>query len=244
MALLTSNAAMVRGGPGTDSPGQFTCAAVPLRVLIIRAYGLKRYQVSGPAWIDSAGFDIAAKIPAGTTGAQFLEMLRNLLAERFGFTFHREAQEMPIYALVVGKGGNKMKIAEDSSKVPDPGEAMKNFKSTDGFPISPAGLGLSGAFPRTIGGKTKIEARRTTMDSFARMLSDSLGRPVIDMTELNAKYDFALYYAAETATPTADSDGQSIFGALQEQLGLKLEARKGPVEMLIIDRAEKIPTGN
>ena len=236
---------MVRGGPGTNSPGQFTCNSVSLRILMLRAYHVKRYEISGPAWIDTAGFDISAKIPQGTTNEQFDTMLRNLLAERFGLEVHRETKELPIYALIVAKGGHKMKAADESAQAtrPDP-SAIRNFKSTDGFPISPAAMGVAGAFPFVMAGKARIDASRSSMDSLARTLSDTLGRPVIDMTNLPGNYAFSLYYTPDSVTAPDTEAPVSLFAAIQEQLGLKLDARKGPVELLVIDRAEKTPSGN
>jgi uncharacterized protein (TIGR03435 family) len=98
-----------RGGPGTTDPGTLTCNNTPLKSLLVRTYDLKNYQVEGPAWLDTDGFDIVAKVPAGTTKEQFNLMLQSLLAERFKVTVHRETKTLPVYALTVAKGGPKLK---------------------------------------------------------------------------------------------------------------------------------------
>jgi uncharacterized protein (TIGR03435 family) len=212
---------------------------------------VRRYQISGPAWIDTAGFDIAAKIPPSTTESHFVIMLRNLLSERFGLLVHRETKEMPLYELIVAKGGHKMKGAEPEQPSQEP-PAIKTFQGKDGFPISPAAMGIAGAFPFTMAGKAKIDAVRVSMDSFARSLADTLGMPVVNATNLTGNYAFAVYYtpeglpaSTEVPVPLASDPGaQTIFSALQDQLGLKLDARKGPLEMVMIDRVEKTPTRN
>jgi uncharacterized protein (TIGR03435 family) len=113
---------------------------------MLRAYGVRRYQISGPAWIDTARFDIAAKIPPSTAEPEFVTMLRNLLSERFGLVVHRETKELPLYELIVAQGGHKMKAADPEQPSRDPA-ATKTFQGKDGFPISPAAIGIAGAFP-------------------------------------------------------------------------------------------------
>src|SRR5271157_134132 len=110
-APLTGNMirVMMRGGPGTPDPGQITYNNVTLKDVLTNAYGVKRFQISGPGWLDSERFDIVAKLPRGATKAEFMVMLQNLLAERFKLTLHREKKDLPMYALVVAKNGPKMK---------------------------------------------------------------------------------------------------------------------------------------
>src|SRR5450759_4338978 len=99
----------MHGGPGTPDPGQITYTNVSLKNVLLNAYGVKGYQINGPKWLDSERFDIVAKIPKGATKETFKLMLQNLLAERFKLTLHHETKELPMYALVVGKGGSKLK---------------------------------------------------------------------------------------------------------------------------------------
>src|ERR1700683_2249792 len=98
-----------QGGPGTSDPGQITYSNLPLKSLLVNAYGVKGYQISGQAWIDPERFDIVAKVPKGASKDDVKLMLQNLLAERFKLTLHREKKDLPMYALVVGKNGPKMK---------------------------------------------------------------------------------------------------------------------------------------
>ena len=108
---------MMRGGPGSADPGQITYSNVSLKNVLTIAYAVKGYQISGPKWLDSERFDIVAKIAKGATKEQFQLMLQNLLAERFKLTLHHETKELPMYALVVGKGGPKLKesVEEDGA---------------------------------------------------------------------------------------------------------------------------------
>ena len=112
---------MMRGGPGSADPGQITYSNVSLKNVLTIAYAVKGYQINGPKWLDSERFDIVAKIAKGATKEQFQLMLQNLLAERFKLTLHHETKELPMYALVVGKGGPKLKesVEEDTAAAPD-----------------------------------------------------------------------------------------------------------------------------
>lgn len=279
---------MVRmgGGPGTPDPGQITYTNVSIKNVMMNAYNVKGYQISGPDWLESQRFDIMAKVPQGTTQEQFRLMLQNLLAERFKLTLHHQSKDLPMYALVVGKGGHKMKESED----PAPG-SVPNAGGPNGAPPPPDGAFGRGAgggpvmgkdgFPRLppggrgaimmmgMNGKMRMQMNGQTMSGLVDMLANQLGRPVVDMTELKARYDIILEFAPDEGQMpmmrgvmpppgaveggggpgggAASPDGQSgptIFSAVQEQLGLKLEARKGPVDLLVIDNLEKVPTEN
>jgi uncharacterized protein (TIGR03435 family) len=257
----------LRGGPGTSSPGQLS-GTVSLMALLMRAYGLKDYQVSGPAWMESQRYDIAAKIPAGATRTQVSLMLRMLLEARFGLVTHREARETAVSALVVGKGGPKLKASAPKTEedVDTLRVSPKFTKGADGFPDIAGGESLPRSYEMVIGGSDglmyKLWARRETMEQLADRLSAQLSRPVVDETGLKETYDFALTWTLEnggagvprTGAPLDEIDmhngpilsepGPTIFAALQTQLGLRMEQRRGPMEMLIVDKAERIPTGN
>ena len=235
----------------------------------MRAYGLKEYQVSGPAWIDSERYEIAAKIPAGATWPQVSLMLQLLLAERFGVAVHRETRELAIYALVAGKSGPKLKASasnDTASAEADATFSPKFTKGADGFPDMASGQEIPRSYEVVFGGSDglmyKLWARRETMEQLADRLSAQLNRPVVDLTELKNQYDFGLTWTMEnggagvprTGPPPDEIDmhsgpiltdaSLSIFAALQAQLGLKLEPRRGPLEMLIVDKADKVPSGN
>jgi uncharacterized protein (TIGR03435 family) len=278
-APITGNAirVMMRGGPGSPDPGQITYSNVTVKNVLMNAYGVKGFQISGPGWLDSERYDIVAKLPRGATKAEFMAMLQNLLAERFKLTLHREKKDLPMYALVVGKNGPKMKEAVDEpapksgGPADGPGAAMGRIAvGKDGFPVLP---GRGATAMMLMNGNARMTASGQSMAGLAEMLSGQLDLPVVDMTGLTGNYDFTLYFAPEGGLalkagllapppppagpppgeggpdmPAASApDGQSnpsLFAALQEQLGLKLEQRKGPVDLLVIDHLEKAPVEN
>jgi len=278
---------MMRGGPGSSDPGQITYSNVTLKDVLTNAYGVKRFQISGPGWLDSERYDIVAKLPRGATKAQFMAMLQNLLAERFKLALHWEKKDLPMYALVVAKNGPKLKESVDepapkegdapkaggpAADGPLAGAAMRRLPmGQDGFPVLPAGSGGRGATAvMLMNGNARMTANRQSMAGLAEMLSGQLELPVVDMTGLTGKYDFTLSFAPEGLVgmglpgglppppPNAPAPGEglpgmpsasapdaqsspNLFTALQEQLGLKLEQRKGPVDLLVIDHLERTP---
>jgi uncharacterized protein (TIGR03435 family) len=190
--------------------------AITLIDLIEDAYGLRRDQISGePGWARTSHYDIDAKGPGDSaiTRDQLKQMLQSLLAERFQLKVHRETEEVPVYALVTDKNGPKLKaIAPDA---------------TGGYSVQGTAKGMH------------MVVTRGTMDQLARQLSNTAGRPVIDRTNLPGLYAYTLDWFPSDLVPPPDLDTPSMFAALQEQLGLRLEATKGPVEKLVIDHAEK-----
>jgi uncharacterized protein (TIGR03435 family) len=248
-----------RGGPGTPDPGQYSVEGFPLSRVIQQAYGVQSYQVSGPSWIDSERYDIVAKVPSGTTKEQFQVMLQSLLAERFKLVVHQETKELPTYALVVGKGGPKMKVSpKEDPDAPKDALPPQPQMGRDGRPQMPRG----GRGMMVMMGPKGLhaEAGRATMAQLADFLSNQLGRPVIDETRLTAQYDYALDFSPEglatmkglPAMPPPGAGGGaeggpegggSIFTAVQD-LGLKLEPRKGPVALVVVDSGNKTPTEN
>lgn len=194
------------GGPGSTDPGTLTYTNLPLKMMVVRAYGLKEYQVEGPEWIDSIGYDVTAKVPPGTTREQFQQMLQTLLAERFKLTVHRETRQLPVYALVVAKGGPKMKeaptpaIAEGAPAGPGSGAGRGGpMPGNDGKPGLVRGRG--GDPPRLAPGPG-VRMMMTpdgfqlvghmTMAQLANSLANTMERPVVDETELKATYDVDL----------------------------------------------------
>jgi uncharacterized protein (TIGR03435 family) len=206
-------------------------------------------------------------VPEGTTKEQFRLMLQNLLAERFGLQAHHESKEMPIYALVVAKNGSKLKESAPAAVADEP-QAMATTASgrpkfelgKDGFPILPLGTGVSMIM---MNGRARSRWPGYTLKQLAVMLSGQVGKPVTDASGLTGKYDITLSWADDGArggagNPPAPADGgafpvagtpdadalPNIFAAIQEQLGLKLEAKKGMVDILVIDHVEKTPSDN
>lgn len=256
----------MRGGPGTADPGQATFSGLPLSRIIMTAYDVKSYQVSGPSWLDTERFDIVAKVPKGASKKDFQVMLQNLLAERFKLVVHKEHKDAPIYALVTGKGGPKMKesapldttASKDAQTPPDGRGPTPPAMGRDGMPrMAPGGRGMMMMMgPNGL----RMQGARATTAELADILSNQLGRPVIDATGLTAQYDYTLDFSPEglammrgmpmpmghptpgAAPESGRESGPSIFTAVQEQLGLKLESRKGPVDLIVVDRVEKTPT--
>jgi uncharacterized protein (TIGR03435 family) len=234
------------GGPGTKDPGLFTCENVDLLSLVIVAYDIPRYRFSGPDWLRSTRFNISAKIPEGTTKEQFRSMQQSLLVERFKLTLHHENKEMQMYDLVVGKNGPKITQspenpppADPDAPSPPPGPPKLD---KDGFPIPP----IVGRQWRTaMAGRRMVQPfYDATMDRFAAYLANSIGRPVNDATGLKGKYDFNLKWVLDWGGPPTDDSSPTIFEALQQQLGMKLESKKGMVDVLVVDHVEKTPTEN
>jgi len=226
-------------------------------MLVMRAYDLKDYQFSGPDWTQSTRFNISAKIRGGTTKEQFRLMQQNLLAERFKLTFHREKKEMPVYVLIAARNGPKLKESVAATPPLDGGPAdggpappasrppglPKPKMDANGFPIPPGRGPMTMVIPN---GHATMRSVEESMAEFAGRLSDQLRRPVSDATGLKGRYDFTLNWVMDGPGYSTDdlAPGPTIFGALQEQLGLKLEQKKGPVDVLVVDRIEKAPTVN
>lgn len=206
---------------GTVAHGQLTLGNATLCESIRFAYGLvSDDQVAGPAWIKSREFmyDVVAKSGADTTREQALEMLQTLLTERFQLQMHREPRVVPHYELVIAKGGPKLKEAKP--------------EATGLLKFGTAGL-------------VRVSSDKMPMFRFVMLLSRQMRQAVLDKTGLTASYDLNLEWTPDSAAGSADAPtGVSVFTAIQEQLGLKLEPRKTPMEILVIDRAEKVPVAN
>jgi len=234
------------GGPGTDDPGRVTIEHYMLVGLIAAAYQVESYRVSGPSWLEEARetqFDITAKVPDGTTKEQIPLMMQNLLAERFHLTVHREKKEGNVYELVVAKNVPKLK---ESAKKPAPQDGPQPPSGPpklgpDGFPTLPPGRGFRMAMMKD---RAAAQFTDATMGELVGLLAGQLGRPVTDATGLKGKYDFSLRWATEGFGKPGDDPGPTIFGAVQEQLGLKLEQKKGLIDMIVIDHIDRVPTEN
>jgi uncharacterized protein (TIGR03435 family) len=258
---------MLGGGAG----GRFSASGMTIRQLIVQAYGLMDFQITGgPGWITSDRYDIEATPGAGITPTQQQnrEMLQSLLEERFQLKVRRETKSMPAYNLVVAKGGSKMKLSADQTPPgpagpppagPPPGGAPGAAFGTTrvggpgaGIGVGPGGGPGGGAVPRGLirmspGG---ISGQAMPMTQFANMLAGQLGRPITNSTGLAGLFDVELTWTPDRTPaqgtlppgielPRVDPNGATIFTALQEQLGLKLENTSQPGEVLTIERIEK-----
>jgi uncharacterized protein (TIGR03435 family) len=214
-------------GSSSNSDRRFvTIKNWTLKRLVRRAFGVEDYQVTGgPNWLDTYHFNISAKVDEaepelkGKEGQERVQaMLESLLDERFEFQFHRETKTLPVYNLVAAKSGFKLTAVKDT------GGSSSN--SNNG----------------------KLTAQGISMAALAVFLSGEMERPVLDATGISGVFDFKLEWSrqqdgAAKAPDANEIAGPSIFTALQEQLGLKLESTKGPVEIIVVDHAEK-PTEN
>jgi len=227
-ARLTFDAASIKPVPPSDSPrgismtvknGHVVYSYVTVRALIRQAWGISKIFPPSTGPLDplySDRYDILAKSSADATDQQTRQMLQSLLEDRFGLKVHRETRELPLFALTAPKGNTKMRQATD-----------------DGTP-SEIGNGGEGR---------RIHAHHVTMKQLAEAISGYVGDPVVDTTGLTGVYDFDLDFTPDQSLDASAASGTSVYTAIQEQLGLKLEARKGPVEVIVIDRLEK-PTEN
>jgi uncharacterized protein (TIGR03435 family) len=207
---------------------RYSATGIPLRPLIMEAYNLRDWQVvGGPSWISTDQWDIEAvaddgvalltlnvEDPSRPTEASL--MTRSLIENRFQFKFHLDTKELPVYELTVAKNGPKFKLSSEQS------------------------LG------RRSGGRGEIEVRAHPFASFAYLLSRQLDRTLVNKVDVHGLYDIKLQWnpvLRPEGEPAISSDRPSVFTALQEQLGLKLESSKGSVEVLVIDSVQK-PTEN
>jgi uncharacterized protein (TIGR03435 family) len=228
-----------------------------LKDMIRMAEDVKDYQVVGPEWITGARFDIAAKFPAGATREQVRPMLQTLLSERFHLKTHHDSKEFPVYALLVGKGGPKMKPAPLDA---DAAAGPVNITATGSREGTTMTLGNGATL---VFANNKFEARKLSMLYFTDLLGRYMDRPVVDQTGLTGTYDFTLevtpedYIAMlvragisagaqmppEAVMALQRGSGESLYSAL-ELVGLKLEPRKAPLPVVVVDQVEKSPTAN
>ena len=250
------------GGPlpgfNMPPPNIFRLLNVTTRDLILIAYGLPTGSaparaLGGPGWIDNKRYDVEGKIPDAILAQieksppklrreQTLLMVQSLLAERFKLLAHVETRVMPVYELVVAKGGPKLTVAQEVQ----PGDGAPPPPTAPGKPPSPADM-RQGVMVRSKGkSEMEMKAKGMTLDDFARMTFLGLESPVVNKTGLTGKYDFTLDWARDQNGPPdtqVDTDAPGLFTAIEEQLGLKLVATKGPVDVIVIDHIE-LPTEN
>ena len=221
------------------SPGRFVAQNVWLRFLIQNAWNVRDYQVvAGPGWAASDRFDIEAKGDAKASREEMRLMLQHLLEDKFQLTIHHESRNLPLYRLVA---------APDGSKLHEPEKGRCLEQGAQPAPGKPE-CGSSEWSPRSLSG-TAI-----TMQQFTAMLQNILQRPVIDQTGFGGPFDVTLNWVPDQTTPgllapgveppplpATNDSGPTIFNAIAESLGLRLQASKGPVDILVIDRAEKPP---
>ena len=226
-------------------PGGYRAVNAPLRLIIRDAYALQGFQlVGGTSWLDAERFDILAKADGNPTPDQERLMLRALLAERFALSIHAETRELPLYAMVMaradGRPGPRLsRTGADCSEAPV-------WQGTGPPPSRDPDSPCSSAGPWSGGG---MRFRGVTLEAFAKFLATPAQRPVIDRTGLTGLFDIELELTAELGPPPpppGEADrvdrafAPSIFTALQAQLGLELDSRRGPIDVIVIDRIEPL----
>jgi len=229
-----------KGGPGTSDPSLFTCQNCSLYWVLADAYPVHGYDFSGPDWLQNERFDFSAKIPAGVSREEFQKMLQNLLGERFKLAVHREARPMQIYELTVARNGPKFKQGTPKEPSQETGARGQIQRDPDGFPILTNGMSMA-----IIPGHARMQSQNQTITWFVQMLSTQLQMPVTDATGLTGSYDFMLSWSWDEDTPGAQvAANADLVSAVESQLGLKLEQKKGQWEVLVVDHIEKTPTEN
>src|SRR5882724_1221964 len=250
-------AQMGQGSIGIHIDGaQLRCSTLSMKDYIGFAYRLRGYQISGPDWLGKEKFDISATLPAGVPRDQVPEMMQALLEDRFQMKVHRDTKDFPVYVLSAAKSGPKMKeVAPDAVDT-----ASVNVSGGGGPTGVMLNLGNGSTFAFA---DNKLEARKLSMESFSDTLGRFVDRPVVNQTELKGSYDFTLEFAPEDframhirsavnagvvlppealrALEYGSSD--SLFAAVQT-VGLKLERKKAPLDVLVIDKIEKSPSAN
>ena len=227
--LVQPNGELNRRENITASPGSLTMRNITLKSALQWAYSVKDYQIWGPRWLADERYDISAKAGTAADELQLRKMLRALLTERFKMTVHQESKEIQVYALVAGKNGPKMQAG-------DPAGESK---------MQPNGQMLT--------------VKDTSMEELADMLSNAgsrvldLGVPVIDATGWKGRYSFtvdpqsffeSVRPAVENKLPDPNVLITAVMDLLQSQLGIKVELRKAPADLIVVDRAERVPVEN
>ena len=250
VASIKSSDPGQRGSRAQVQPGgRVVISGVSVRDMMTLAYRVRDFQITGgPSWLETDRWDIEARAEEGSfspptsppdpnTPDPMSIRLQSLLEDRFQLKIHHETKELPIYELSVLKGGSKIKLSEDQT-FPIPGQA--------GSPPPQPGAVPRGGLRRNPG---NITAAAVPLSVLAMALSQQLGRPIVDKTGLQGLYDLKLQWTPDSQpsgvrdagvpAPPPDQDGPSIFTALQEQLGLKLDSAKGPVDIIVVDSAQK-----
>jgi uncharacterized protein (TIGR03435 family) len=213
----------------SPQPNGLYAEAVTARMLIRNAYRVQEFLIEGgPGWINEDRFTVNARAAGRLGQGELPLMMQSMLEDRFKLKVHRETREMPVYVLVPEKNGHKMRPAKDPNAPPE----SRGFSGTEG----------------------EFRAAAVNLTQIVNLLQAFVGRPIIDKTGATGLYDFTLRWSPNggldpfgpgtpATAPPADSSGLTLFNALQDQLGLKLNAEKGPVEVIVIDNIEK-PTEN
>lgn len=237
-----------RGGPGTSDPGLWRCTNATVSMLVMLGYDIRRYQLTAPDWTFNTNYEIDAKLQVGATKMQFREMIENLLADRFKLQFHWIKKEMPMYELVVAKGGSKLRESVDQPAGAEKGNPPAQSRTdAEGYPNIPKEcrgcMGINS-------GKARYSSTRESVKNFADMLAGQLNMPVRDRTELTGHYDITLSWSSgggvsQRANEDSTTEpGMTMETAVQQQLGLRLVRARGSVDVIVVDGAQESPKEN
>ena len=204
-----------KGGTGSQDPTRIECGQMSLMRLLVIAFGVKTFQVSGPDWLRGANFDISAILPASTTKEEIQIMWQKLLSDRFHLESRHEERQTTVFDLVVVKGGAKLKLA---------GQATTSN-------------------PPPVPGVQHVLMRRATMDDLANFLAELVEAPIRNRTELTDEYEIRLGWTPESSA-AVDPNGPTLMQAVEDELGLRLTPRKGTGDFLLIDHIDRVPTEN
>ncbi len=244
VASVKKNTSGEFGASFGGQPGQLSVRNNTLRNIVRNTYQLQNFQiVGGPGWFDTDRFDITARAPEAATPQQMLPMVRALLADRFKLVVHTEMRPMPVYMLVVDRADKRLGPKLTPSSVDC--AALMAARPTP--PPQPPG---GGPFCGTRANPGRVQANAVAMAAFARNLSNFAGRFVIDQTGLAGNWDIDLQWTPDPGLtpalppnapplPASEPNGPSLFSAIQEQLGLKLDSQRAPIEVLVVDSAEQ-----
>jgi uncharacterized protein (TIGR03435 family) len=245
VASVKPNSSGEFGASYGGRPGQVTVRNGTLRNIVRNTYGVQDFQiVGGPEWFDKDRFDISARASTEAPQPQMLLMMQSLLAERFKLIAHMETRQLPIYALVMAREGNRPGPQLTASAT----DCAALAAGRGAPPPAQGGTGRPACGTRSTPGR--ILAGGVSMSDLSRNLANFAGRFVTDRTGLTGRWDLELQWTPEPGLmpvlppnapplPVPDPNGPSLFTAVQEQLGLKLESQRGPVEVLVIDSAER-----
>ncbi len=240
VASIRRNLTANQQGRGLAAPqpgGRFIAIGATLRHLVNGAYGLE--VIGGPGWVDTDRFDVNARAGGERPTAEMQHMLRSLLSDRFRLVVHTETREVPVYALTIARRDRDLGPKLRASDAKCAQEARDFIPGAPGFPPACGDFRL---------GARALTARGMTMPRLAQLLSGNVGRPVLNRTGLDSAYDLELEWSSDLGLRQAPPgsagaseltpDGLSLFTAMQEQLGLRLQPTRGPVDVIVIDRAE------
>ena len=255
-SINTTDGGNVTLGAKIDG-AQVRMVGLTMRDLLASAYRVKVYQITAPEWVSTERYDINAKLPSGVSPEKLPEMTESLLKERFGLRMHREKKEMPVYALLIGKPPLKLtEVVVDKNAAPPKAVEVSGTGGANGLSVN---MGNGASYSLTGG---KFAATKIDPATIASVLERFTDRPIMNLTELKGVYSFeftvnqeelqtmmirAAISAGVQLPPQAlrllDNGGNPIIDAV-ERVGLKLESRRMPVEMIVIDQMQKTPTDN